>query len=172
MGTVRFGNDNFTAITGYGDYNLEGEDLLTGSCDSNLYTISISKMAASSPVCLCPKPRQQNHGRKANVQYFYVFGSLLYPKNDRDDLGKIQPIVDIGIFVGYSDSLRGFRIYNHQMRKIMETIHVKFDELTAMASKCNNSGPGQVSDNSAANTLDNEDTPSSSSIIVEDHDAP
>ncbi|GJR00463.1 retrovirus-related pol polyprotein from transposon TNT 1-94 [Tanacetum coccineum] len=47
-----FGNDHFTAITGYGDYNLEGDDLLTGSRDSNLYTISISEMAASSPVCL------------------------------------------------------------------------------------------------------------------------
>ncbi|GKG02612.1 retrovirus-related pol polyprotein from transposon TNT 1-94, partial [Tanacetum coccineum] len=33
-------------------WNLEGDDLLTGSHDSNLYTISISKMAASSPVCL------------------------------------------------------------------------------------------------------------------------
>ncbi|GJU83775.1 retrovirus-related pol polyprotein from transposon TNT 1-94 [Tanacetum coccineum] len=32
--------------------NLEGDDLLTGSCDSNLYTISISEMAASSTVCL------------------------------------------------------------------------------------------------------------------------
>nr|GEU70905.1 zf-BED domain-containing protein [Tanacetum cinerariifolium] len=32
--------------------NLEGGDLLTGSHDSNLYTISITKMAASSPVCL------------------------------------------------------------------------------------------------------------------------
>ncbi|GJW37790.1 retrovirus-related pol polyprotein from transposon TNT 1-94 [Tanacetum coccineum] len=93
---------------------------------------------------------------------------------------------------------------------MMETIHVKFDELTTMASECNNSGPGlncsnfedsseelnetlskkdldnlfsplyeeyyamrttEVSDNFAANTLDNEDTPSSSLIIVEDHDA-
>ncbi|GJR04944.1 hypothetical protein Tco_0527928 [Tanacetum coccineum] len=70
MGRVRFGNDHFAAITGYGDYvqdgdlevafrsntcyvrNLEGDDLLTGSRDSNLYTISISEMAASSPVCL------------------------------------------------------------------------------------------------------------------------
>ncbi|GJV30573.1 retrovirus-related pol polyprotein from transposon TNT 1-94 [Tanacetum coccineum] len=95
MGTVRFGNDHFAVITGYGDYvqgnliichiyyveglghnlfsvrkfcdgdleaafrsntcyvwNLEGDDLLTGSHDSNLYTISISEMAASSPVCL------------------------------------------------------------------------------------------------------------------------
>ncbi|GKD15584.1 hypothetical protein Tco_1199991 [Tanacetum coccineum] len=58
IGTVRFGNDHFTAITGYGDFvqgnitichNLEGDDLLTGSRDSNLYTISIFKMAASSP---------------------------------------------------------------------------------------------------------------------------
>ncbi|GJY68504.1 retrovirus-related pol polyprotein from transposon TNT 1-94 [Tanacetum coccineum] len=87
----------------------------------------------------------------------------------------------------------------------METIHVKFDELTSMAFECNNSGPGvnclnfqdslvkmnkipsqqdlnnlfgplyeeyyatrtlEVSDNSAANTLDNEDT-SSSSLIIE-----
>ncbi|GJW05656.1 retrovirus-related pol polyprotein from transposon TNT 1-94, partial [Tanacetum coccineum] len=98
MGTVRFGNDNFAAITGYGDYiqgnitichvyyveglghnifsigqfcdgdlevafrskicyvcNLEGDDLLTGSRESNLYTISISDMAASSPVCLMSK---------------------------------------------------------------------------------------------------------------------
>ncbi|GJV29853.1 retrovirus-related pol polyprotein from transposon TNT 1-94 [Tanacetum coccineum] len=49
MGTVRFGNNNFAAITGYGD------DLLTGARESNLYTISISDMAASSPVCLMSK---------------------------------------------------------------------------------------------------------------------
>ncbi|GJX09374.1 integrase, catalytic region, zinc finger, CCHC-type containing protein [Tanacetum coccineum] len=30
--------------------NLEGQDLLTGARDSNLYTISISDMAASSPI--------------------------------------------------------------------------------------------------------------------------
>ncbi|GKF83000.1 retrovirus-related pol polyprotein from transposon TNT 1-94 [Tanacetum coccineum] len=79
-------------------------------------------------------------GRKPNVQYFYVFGSLCYLTNDQDDLGKMKPKADIGIFVGYSKSSRGFRIYNHRMRRIMETIHVKFDELTAMASECNNLG--------------------------------
>ncbi|GJR50866.1 retrovirus-related pol polyprotein from transposon TNT 1-94 [Tanacetum coccineum] len=35
--------------------NLEGYDLLTGGRDSNLYTISISDMTASSPVCLMSK---------------------------------------------------------------------------------------------------------------------
>ncbi|GJV85288.1 hypothetical protein Tco_1525186 [Tanacetum coccineum] len=51
MGTVRFGNDHFTTITGYGDYvqgNLMGDDLLTSSQESNLYTISISELAAFS----------------------------------------------------------------------------------------------------------------------------
>ncbi|GJZ39180.1 hypothetical protein Tco_0585743, partial [Tanacetum coccineum] len=35
--------------------NLEGDDLLTGGRESNLYTISISDMAASSPVCSMSK---------------------------------------------------------------------------------------------------------------------
>ncbi|GJR97962.1 integrase, catalytic region, zinc finger, CCHC-type containing protein [Tanacetum coccineum] len=35
--------------------NLEGDDLLTRGCESNLYTISISSMAASSPVYLMSK---------------------------------------------------------------------------------------------------------------------
>ncbi|GJX42921.1 retrovirus-related pol polyprotein from transposon TNT 1-94 [Tanacetum coccineum] len=61
IGTVRFGNDYFAAITRYRDYvqgNLKichGDDLLTGSRESNLYTISIFELAASSPVCLKSK---------------------------------------------------------------------------------------------------------------------
>ncbi|GJT00253.1 retrovirus-related pol polyprotein from transposon TNT 1-94 [Tanacetum coccineum] len=35
--------------------NLEGDDLLTGSRESNLYTIYISNLATSSPVCLMSK---------------------------------------------------------------------------------------------------------------------
>ncbi|GJR26533.1 integrase, catalytic region, zinc finger, CCHC-type containing protein [Tanacetum coccineum] len=66
IGTVRFRNDNFAAITCYGDYihgnitichvyYVKGDDLLIGGRESNLYTISISVMAASSPVCLMSK---------------------------------------------------------------------------------------------------------------------
>nr|GEU46266.1 hypothetical protein [Tanacetum cinerariifolium] len=50
----------------------------------------------------------------------------------------LKPKADIGIFIGYSESSRGFCIYNRRTKKIMEMIHVKFDELTAMASECNN----------------------------------
>ncbi|GJS23345.1 retrovirus-related pol polyprotein from transposon TNT 1-94 [Tanacetum coccineum] len=86
-------------------------------------------------------PYELIRGRKPNTQYFHVFRSLCYPTNNRDDLGKMKPKVDIGIFIGYSESSRGFRIYSRRTQKIMETIHVKFDELTAMASECNNLEP-------------------------------
>ncbi|GJZ23293.1 integrase, catalytic region, zinc finger, CCHC-type containing protein [Tanacetum coccineum] len=32
------------------------------------------------------------------------FGALCYPTNDNEDLGKLQPTADIGIFVGYAPS--------------------------------------------------------------------
>ncbi|GJY14408.1 retrovirus-related pol polyprotein from transposon TNT 1-94, partial [Tanacetum coccineum] len=59
-----------------------------------------------------------------------IFGALCYPTNDSEDLGKLQPTADIRIFVGYAPSKKGYRIYNKRTQRIMETIHVQFDELT------------------------------------------
>nr|GEV90167.1 hypothetical protein [Tanacetum cinerariifolium] len=56
-------------------------------------------------------------------------------------LGKLQPKADIGIFIGYAPTKKAFRIYNRRTRRIIETIHVDFDELTAMASEQSSSGP-------------------------------
>ncbi|GJR28368.1 retrovirus-related pol polyprotein from transposon TNT 1-94 [Tanacetum coccineum] len=58
------------------------------------------------------------------------FGALCYPTNDSEDLGKLKPTADIGIFVGYTPNRKCYRIYNKRTRLIMETIHVTFDELT------------------------------------------
>ncbi|GJY92813.1 retrovirus-related pol polyprotein from transposon TNT 1-94 [Tanacetum coccineum] len=58
-------------------------------------------------------PYELIRGRKPNVEYSHVFGSLCYQTNDREDLGKMKPKVDIGIFIGYSESSRGFSISNH-----------------------------------------------------------
>ncbi|GJZ67307.1 retrovirus-related pol polyprotein from transposon TNT 1-94 [Tanacetum coccineum] len=71
-------------------------------------------------------PYELLRGRKPNVEYFHVFGSLCYPTNDRDDLGKMKPKADIGVFIGYSETSRGFQIYNRRTKKIMETINIKF----------------------------------------------
>ncbi|GJU36949.1 retrovirus-related pol polyprotein from transposon TNT 1-94 [Tanacetum coccineum] len=79
---------------------------------------------------------------KPDLSNLHVFGTLCYPTNDGEDLGKLKPKADIGIFVGYAPAKKLFRIYNKRTRMIIETIHVDFDELTAMASKQLNSGLG------------------------------
>ncbi|GKC93971.1 integrase, catalytic region, zinc finger, CCHC-type containing protein [Tanacetum coccineum] len=86
-------------------------------------------------------PYELMHDKKPDLSFLHVFGSLCYPTNDNEDLGKLNAKADIGIFVGYAPAKKDFRIYNRRTRKIMETIHVTFDELTAMASKQIGSGP-------------------------------
>ncbi|GJY14988.1 putative ribonuclease H-like domain-containing protein [Tanacetum coccineum] len=76
-----------------------------------------------------------------DLSYLHVFGALCYPTNDSENLGKLQPKADIGIFIGYAPTKKAFRIYNRRTRRIIETIHVDFDELTAMASEHSSSGP-------------------------------
>nr|GEW44274.1 integrase, catalytic region, zinc finger, CCHC-type, peptidase aspartic, catalytic [Tanacetum cinerariifolium] len=75
-------------------------------------------------------PYELVHNKKPDLTFFRVFGALCYPTNDSEDLGKLQPTADIGIFVGYAPSRKGYRNYNKRTRRIMETIHVQFDELT------------------------------------------
>nr|GEX92075.1 retrovirus-related Pol polyprotein from transposon TNT 1-94 [Tanacetum cinerariifolium] len=76
-----------------------------------------------------------------DLSFFYVFGTLCYSKNDSENLGKLQPIANIGICIGYAPTKKAFQIYNRRTRRIVETIHVDFDELTAMASEQSSSGP-------------------------------
>nr|GEX70099.1 hypothetical protein [Tanacetum cinerariifolium] len=76
-----------------------------------------------------------------DLSFFHVFGALCYLTNDSEILGKLQPKADIGIFIGYAPTKKAFRIYNRCTRRIVETIHVDFDELTAMASEQRSSGP-------------------------------
>ncbi|GJS09869.1 retrovirus-related pol polyprotein from transposon TNT 1-94 [Tanacetum coccineum] len=211
MGTVRFGNDNFAAITGY-DLEVDFR--------SNLYTISISDMAASSPVCLMSKATSTkswlwhqillhlNFGTINDLTRLDLVDGLPKFKYGKDHLcsiferitklellhmdlcGPIRIRTDngtefknatlnahyekLGIMQQFSiartpqqngvverrnrtfvEAARTmlifsklpeflwaeavataccFRIYNRRTKMIMETIHVKFDELTAMAS--------------------------------------
>ncbi|GJZ09504.1 retrovirus-related pol polyprotein from transposon TNT 1-94 [Tanacetum coccineum] len=57
-------------------------------------------------------PYELLHDKLPDLSFFHVFGALCYPKNDSENLGKLQPKADID-----------------------------FDELTAMASEHNSSGP-------------------------------
>nr|GFA92231.1 Gag-Pol polyprotein [Tanacetum cinerariifolium] len=52
--------------------------------------------------------------------------------NDREDIGKLGAKGDISFFIGYSADSCAYRIYNRRTKKIMETMNVSFDELSAM----------------------------------------
>ncbi|GKC17770.1 retrovirus-related pol polyprotein from transposon TNT 1-94 [Tanacetum coccineum] len=86
-------------------------------------------------------PYELLHDKPPDLSYLHVFGALCYPTNDSENLGKLQPKADIGIFIGYAPTKKAFWIYNRRTRRIIETIHVDFDELTVMASEHSSSGP-------------------------------
>ncbi|GJT17332.1 putative ribonuclease H-like domain-containing protein [Tanacetum coccineum] len=90
-------------------------------------------------------PYELVHDKKPDLTFFRVFGALCYPTNDSEDLGKFQAKADIGIFVGYAPSRKGYRIYNKRTRRLMETIHVTFDEMhQTMAPVRISSGPEPI----------------------------
>ncbi|GKA55674.1 putative ribonuclease H-like domain-containing protein [Tanacetum coccineum] len=85
-------------------------------------------------------PYELLHDKLPDLSFFHVFSALCYLTNDSEKLGKLQPKDDIGIFIGYAPTKKAFQIYNRRTRRIIETIHVDFDELTAMASEHNSLG--------------------------------
>nr|GEU29314.1 hypothetical protein [Tanacetum cinerariifolium] len=57
--------------------------------------------------------------------------------NDREDIGKLGTKGDIGFFIGYSANYVAYIVYNRRTRKIMETMNVTFNELSAMSFEQN-----------------------------------
>nr|GEZ94617.1 hypothetical protein [Tanacetum cinerariifolium] len=66
LGTVKFGNDQIAPILSYGDLvkgtkstcyirDMKGNDLLTGSHGTNLYSITLQDSNSPNPICLMAK---------------------------------------------------------------------------------------------------------------------
>nr|GFB15145.1 hypothetical protein [Tanacetum cinerariifolium] len=104
-------------------------------------------------------PYELLHNKLPDLSFLYVFGSLCYPTNDSENLGKLQLKADIGIFIVYAPTKKAFWIYNRRTRRIVETNHVDFDELTAMASE-------QSIDQDAPSPSKSQTTPETQSSII------
>nr|GEV06618.1 hypothetical protein [Tanacetum cinerariifolium] len=115
-------------------------------------------------------PYELLHDKLRDVSFFHVFGTLCYPTNDSENLGKLQPKADIGIFIGCVPTKKAFWIYNRRTRQIIETIHVDFDELTALASDQSSSGPALHEMTPA--TISSGLGPNLTSSTLVDHPAP
>nr|GFC13239.1 hypothetical protein [Tanacetum cinerariifolium] len=82
LGTVRFGNNDFAVIAGYGDVVIGSmtikkvyyvEDLITGDRSLNLYTIALNEVASNSSTCLLAKASSSQswlwHQRLSNLNF-------------------------------------------------------------------------------------------------------
>nr|GEV78641.1 hypothetical protein [Tanacetum cinerariifolium] len=258
LGTVRFGNDQFAPIIGYGDLiqgiiminrvyyveglnhnlfsvgqfcdtdlevafwkstcfvrDLQGDDLLIGNHGSDLYAISLQETNSSTPICLIAKasPTQNSvverqnctlvkaarmmlstlklplffwaeaiatafytqnrsiiipthektthhiiNDRKPLIKHLHIFGCTCYLTRDGENLNKMKEKGDPCILVGYSTQSKGYRVYNKRTRLIVESIHLKFDELKEMSEKSvANDTSGLVPQRQKASDYDNSD---------------
>nr|GEV03265.1 hypothetical protein [Tanacetum cinerariifolium] len=146
MRTVRFGNDQFAPILGYGD--LGSQHVL----------LEISRVMIYSLAWLW-------HRRLSHLNFDYI--NLLSKKDiviglpklkDGKNLDKMKEKGDQCILVGYSTQSKGYHVYNKRTRMIVESIHIRFDEIKEVfeTSVANNTS-GLVSQQQKATYYDNPD---------------
>nr|GEV58667.1 retrovirus-related Pol polyprotein from transposon TNT 1-94 [Tanacetum cinerariifolium] len=203
LGTVRFGNDQFTPILGYGDLvqgnvafrkstcfvrDLQGNDLLISNHGFDLYTISLQEPTSSIPLCLMAKaiPTQAwlwINGKKYILVIVddysrYTWTLFLRSKDetpevlkdfltmiqrnlqaqDGENLDKMKEKEDQCILVGYSTQSKGYHVYNKRTRMIVESIHIRFDEIKEVSeTSVANNTLGLVPQRQKASDYDNPD---------------
>nr|GEV13522.1 retrovirus-related Pol polyprotein from transposon TNT 1-94 [Tanacetum cinerariifolium] len=161
--------------------DLDGVDLLKGNHSTNLYTINLHEMASDSPIhlmpCATPTKLWLWHQRLYHLNFdtinnlakndlvsglpkFKYAKNIFVLLNDREDISKLGAKGDISFFIGYSANSIAYRVYNRSTRKIIETMNVTFDELSAMAFEQNSLKPGLQ--NSAPVPTNSSNTPVSS----------
>nr|GFA63206.1 integrase, catalytic region, zinc finger, CCHC-type, peptidase aspartic, catalytic [Tanacetum cinerariifolium] len=185
--------------------DLQGNDLLIGNPESDLYTISLQESTSSTPLCLMAKATPTQawlwHRRLSHLNFDYInllskkdimigLPKLKYVKDqvcsfcelskankssfkskailsskgrlnllhmdlcgpmrvasingkkyilvivddysrytDGENLDKMKEKGDQCILVGYSTQSKGYRVYNKRTRMIVESIHIRYDEI-------------------------------------------
>nr|GFA24086.1 hypothetical protein [Tanacetum cinerariifolium] len=104
-------------------------------------TVGISHQMSSVRTPQQNRVVKRRNQTKPDISFLHVFGALCYPKNDREDIGKLGAKGDIGFFIGYSADSCAYRVYNRRTKKIIETMNVSFDELSVMAFEQRNLNP-------------------------------
>ncbi|KAH9679144.1 Integrase catalytic domain-containing protein [Citrus sinensis] len=96
--------------------------------------------------------------RKPNIGYFKVFGCKCFILNTKDNLGKFDPKSDVGIFLGYSNSSKAYRVYNKRTLVVEESMHVTFDESNPFSAEkrvVNDDADGDLQEESSKDIHEN-----------------
>nr|GEU31761.1 integrase, catalytic region, zinc finger, CCHC-type, peptidase aspartic, catalytic [Tanacetum cinerariifolium] len=71
--------------------------------------------------------------RKPSIKHLHIFGCICYLTKDGENLDKIKEKGDPCTLVGYSTQSKGYHVYNKRARLIVESIHIRFDEIKEMS---------------------------------------
>jgi hypothetical protein len=77
-------------------------------------------------------PEEAFNGKKTDVSHFKIFGSYVYVHVTKNARKKSEPIVEVGIFVGYTETPHNYRVYLPNSKMIVMQRDIKFDEGKAM----------------------------------------
>jgi len=66
--------------------------------------------------------------RRPNISYFHQFGCTCYILNNKLYLKKFDANAQRGIFLGYSERSKAYRVYNSETLYVEKSMHVKFDD--------------------------------------------
>lgn len=77
-------------------------------------------------------PAKAFSSKKPDVARFRIFGSSVYCHVTKDAKKKLEPTIELGIFVGYTDIAHNYQVYLPSHRMIVVRRDVKFDEEKAM----------------------------------------
>ncbi|KAK2450481.1 putative mitochondrial protein [Trifolium repens] len=67
-------------------------------------------------------------GRTPNISYFHQFGCTCYILNNKAYKRKFDAKACKGIFIGYFERSKAYRVYNSETNTVEESIHVRFDD--------------------------------------------
>ncbi|GJW39538.1 retrovirus-related pol polyprotein from transposon TNT 1-94 [Tanacetum coccineum] len=96
--------------------------------------------------------------RKPSIKHLHIFGCTCYLTRDGENLDKMKEKGDPCILVGYSTQSKGYRVYYKRTRLIVESIHLRFDEIKEMSeTSVANDTSGLVPQRQKASDYDNSD---------------
>ncbi|GKB04352.1 retrovirus-related pol polyprotein from transposon TNT 1-94 [Tanacetum coccineum] len=96
--------------------------------------------------------------RKPSIKHLHIFGCTCYLTRDGENLDKMKEKGDSCILVGYSTQSKGYRVYNKRTRLIVESIHLRFDEIKEISeTSVANDTSGLVPQRQTASDYDNPD---------------
>ena len=77
-------------------------------------------------------PMEAFSRKRLDVSHFRIFGSSVHCHVTKDARKKLDPTVELGILVGYTDTPQNYRVYLPSTQRTVVRMDLKFDEQKAM----------------------------------------